>query len=135
MRQRLAIISYRNLWNRSTIAERTALLAKFENAVGANPEAPRVPRGEELDTGAPPPVGFSKKEASDFEDVLMMMLTWWRDDRASLEQVLEMPWLDVEGVKYDFDNGNAKDKQKEEEPWCQGYSEGMEFEWDGKKYI
>lgn len=42
---------------------------------------------------APRQCKLSAREADDFEELLLMMLTWYRRDRATLEEVLAMPWL------------------------------------------
>lgn len=67
---------------------------------------------------APVPVSLSEAEARDFEDVLLMMLTWYRRDRAAIAELLKMPWLDL-SKEYSFENGNSADRKGEEEPWLQ----------------
>ena len=66
---------------------------------------------------------LGQQEAQDFEDVLLMMLTWYRRDRASLDEILNMPWLDPE-VEYNTDDEEDEDDREREgaqrmadEPW------------------
>ncbi|KPI42574.1 Serine/threonine-protein kinase spk-1 [Cyphellophora attinorum] len=130
-------------WHALTVAQRRAALNRLRDALDFrrryNGQA--LPQtDEELDTGAPPPVKLSTREARDFEEVLLMMLTDKRRDRATLQEILDMPWCDLENQVYPFENGNQVEKRDQEEPWCQAYSAGPEdaktgFMFEGKRYM
>jgi serine/threonine protein kinase len=133
-------------WHALTVAQRRAALNRLRDALDLRRRYNRyngqaLPQtDDELDTGAPPPVKLSTREARDFEEVLLMMLTNKRRDRATLQEILEMPWCDLENHVYPFENGNQVEKKDEEEPWCQAYSAGPEdaktgFIFEGKRYM
>lgn len=61
---------------------------------------------------APPPVKISAEERHDFEEVLLMMLTWWREDRATMKEVLAMDWCDIDTKHYKSENGDIKEDRE-----------------------
>jgi serine/threonine-protein kinase SRPK3 len=110
------------LWSYLTVEQRMKRLERMKKDLGAAAQHIDASR-EACDTGAPPHGPLSKAEARALEDVLKMMLTWNRADRAKIDDVLDHPWLtDSFG---DQDSG----------PWIEQYHPGRGYSARDKVYI
>ncbi|KAK5069904.1 hypothetical protein LTR64_007914 [Lithohypha guttulata] len=65
----------------------------------------------------PPPARLSPEEAADFTDLLSKMLVWEPEDRITIEEVLQHPWLNKSYGPID-----------ETEPWISHYHPGWELQ-------
>ncbi|KPI43539.1 uncharacterized protein AB675_6747 [Cyphellophora attinorum] len=74
----------------------------------------------------PWPHALDQDEARDFEDLLLCMLTWYRRDRATIDEILKEPWLDIEHWDYVDDEGRTAEEV--EQPWIQRCKPPPEFE-------
>ena len=116
-------IGNRHPWHKLTIPERREILERL-NANMLDDAIKYDTSDEALDRGPPPHSALSDEEAADLEDLLRKMLTWRREDRVTVAQVLEHAWLNKTYVEEDQDK-----------PWVQRYHFGTGYEKNGEVYI
>lgn len=102
-----------------SVARASAEDAELEDATSTTFGDDHVLDEDATGTRAPRIGPLSDEEAKDFEDVLLMMLTWYRRDRASLEDVLAMPWLNPDRTYPRLDTDAVMHNAGADEPWIQ----------------
>lgn len=104
-------------WCHMTIEQRMQALREMHKYL--NTRNVKITRAG-CDTGEPPHVAMDEEEIQDFLELLSPMLTWYREDRVTIEQVLESRWFSKE---YPGD---------QDEPWIQKYHRGYQYWSDGE---
>jgi serine/threonine-protein kinase SRPK3 len=80
--------------------------------------------GLRADTGNAPPSPLSDDEAADMAETLLSMLTYTREGRGSLKEVIDKDWLTKEYPLSEVETG----------PWLQQFHEGFSVAiWDSEK--
>lgn len=117
----IANIGTHHPWHSLTIEERRERLERYNEQLSERNR--EVTSDEALDRGPPPPDKLSSEEAADLEDLLIRLLTWEREDRPSLKDICEHPWL----VKAYAPCSS--------EPWLQRFYRGASYYGFDKQYI
>lgn len=113
LKHRLQAIGECMPWVTMTPAERRQLVIDTQGEEALEDED--NPMIQMIDDYTPPPAKLSEEEAADFEDLLQKMLCWRPEDRITIDEVLQHPWLNK-----DYDDVD------ESEPWIEQFHPG----WD-----